>query len=164
MASASNKPDPVWPQPTCQEMMAVIRSSLRLGVTDIAKILRVERPTVYAWMREESEPRLHRVERMGAVYAVAMEWRSLSSMPFGEVMETQETRHLVKLLSQKTLPREDISRLFKAQVEARRAAPDKPRRLYNLSDVARENGFKLPEPRADDDEFDVFTGKRFDME
>lgn len=144
--------------------MAAIRSDLRLNLTDMAKILRVRRPTLYAWMRGENKPRAYRMDRMRVVYEVAMEWRLLSSMPFGEATETQEGRDLVKLLINKILPREDISRLFKAQVDARRAAREKPRRLYNLSDVAREKGFKLPEPRIDDDEFDLFTGKRFDME
>src|ERR1039457_3933293 len=46
------------------EGLAIIQHYLSLNISDLASALRVSRPTVYAWLREESEPQANNISRI----------------------------------------------------------------------------------------------------
>jgi len=43
--------------PDAPRVLAALRESLGLSITDLARVLDVSRPTIYAWMKGETEPR-----------------------------------------------------------------------------------------------------------
>jgi hypothetical protein len=85
-----------------QEKIAGIRRYLSLNMTDLAKVMRVGRPTVYSWATTPTTLRSAHRERMDAVYAIAREWRSLSSDPMGRMVREPNLgngRTMIDLLS-----------------------------------------------------------------
>lgn len=64
-------------------MVAEIRSSLSIRMTELADALHVERPTVYAWIRDTSTPRPGNLERLQTVFEVARSWSQRSDLPLG---------------------------------------------------------------------------------
>ncbi|WP_019625760.1 helix-turn-helix transcriptional regulator [Thioalkalivibrio sp. ALJT] len=43
--------------PDAPRVLAALRESLGLSITDLARVFDVSRPTIYAWMKGETEPR-----------------------------------------------------------------------------------------------------------
>lgn len=43
--------------PDAPRLLATLRESLGLSITDLARVFDVSRPTIYAWMKGETEPR-----------------------------------------------------------------------------------------------------------
>src|SRR5690606_24879084 len=56
------------------QRIALIRAALSLNVKELALVLNVERPTVYAWMDGEFEPKERNVRRIETVWTLAREW------------------------------------------------------------------------------------------
>ncbi len=124
-----------------QEKLAGIRRYLSMNVTDIAKVLRVARPTVYSWFRDESSLRGSHLRRVEAVYKVARQWRRMSSQPVGEFLSQPlvSGESLLDLLSAKALDEVEIQDAF-GQIQ--RTISRSSRRV-SVVDVARKRGFKL---------------------
>jgi transcriptional regulator with XRE-family HTH domain len=66
-----------------RERMAGLRRYLSLNISDLARVLRVERPTVYAWLKGSSAPHPGNLKRLEKIYRLAREWRARSSTPMG---------------------------------------------------------------------------------
>jgi transcriptional regulator with XRE-family HTH domain len=65
-------------------LVASIRAALSLNVSQTAQVLGVQRPTLYAWMREEAEPQTANARRLGRVAGLALRWNELSGhQPLG---------------------------------------------------------------------------------
>jgi DNA-binding transcriptional regulator YiaG len=66
-------------------MVSEIRSSLSLNISELARVLGVERATIYGWMKGGvALPRgQEKQDRLRAVYAVAREWSTLHRRPMG---------------------------------------------------------------------------------
>jgi transcriptional regulator with XRE-family HTH domain len=66
------------------ERLARIRANLSLNVAELARILRVERPTIYAWMRDEiASLRTENRQRLDRLDFLARRWGALSTFPVG---------------------------------------------------------------------------------
>lgn len=66
------------------ELVASIRASLSLNISQSAEVLGVQRPTLYAWMREEAEPQTANLSRLQLVAGLARRWNELSGrQPLG---------------------------------------------------------------------------------
>lgn len=64
------------------EQLELIRHSLSLSVTDLARVVGVQRPTIYAWL-QNGAPRRESLERLSMLERVAMHWKSLADRPLG---------------------------------------------------------------------------------
>jgi DNA-binding transcriptional regulator YiaG len=66
-------------------MVSEIRSSLSLNISELARVLAVERATIYGWIKGGvALPRgQDKQDRLRAVYAVAREWSTLHRRPMG---------------------------------------------------------------------------------
>lgn len=51
-----------------------IRNAFGLTVTDLAGVLRVERPTVYSWLKDSAVPNPSRSQRIDALLRLAVAW------------------------------------------------------------------------------------------
>ena len=62
----------------------LIRLQFGIGTKHLAEALGVERPTVYAWQKEESKPQDKRRDRIETLLELAKYWRSLSERSLGK--------------------------------------------------------------------------------
>src|ERR1700687_4713982 len=56
-----------------QEKLAGIRRYLSMTVTDLAKAMRVGRPTIYSWLRDDASLRPEHAKRLEEIYKIARE-------------------------------------------------------------------------------------------
>ena len=63
-------------KPSVAQMLTAIRSSFGIGVSQLAKFLRVERPTVYAWLQSTNDPRFDNRKRIETIWGIAQVWAS----------------------------------------------------------------------------------------
>lgn len=125
-----------------QEQLAGIRRYLSLSVSDLAKVLRVERPTIYSWLKGEAVPRSGNVNRIGVIYSIAREWRLMSSEPIRGMLNTPYSGDttLLALLSEETVDEAAARQLLTNLREALDRVP--PRK--GVGEIARERGIRLP--------------------
>ncbi len=91
-------------------MIAEIRSILSLNVSETARALGVERPTVYAWLSERARPHRDHAVRLRRMASIASRWSSLSGSPLGSLVRAPDTQgvSLVDMLASEPLPEERI--------------------------------------------------------
>jgi AcrR family transcriptional regulator len=141
-----------------QEKLAGIRRYLSLTVSDLARVLRVGRPTVYSWLRDEASLRAEHAHRLEAIYRMAREWRAMSTSPVGSFLNQPAASGdaLLTLLSARVLDSPAIQSAF-AQI---RAASARTSRRPSVMEVAKQRGFKLavthrPTNWRSDEDFDI---------
>ena len=149
---------------TVADSIAGIRSAFSLQIKELAQILKVERPTIYAWMKGFALPQQHNQIRLRQIHRLAMQWNRLSDQPTGTGIHELDAagRSVVDYLKENVLPEETImGRLEAIAVGAStRATSRKPR----LSELAQKHGIGLKEIREQGEEFDIVTGKPFSVE
>jgi AcrR family transcriptional regulator len=141
-----------------QEKLAGIRRYLSMSVTDLAKVLRVGRPTVYSWLRGDADIRAEHAQRLEATYRIARNWRAMSSRPVGTFLNqpVASGETLLGLLSAKAPDELAVGRAFsQIRNSAVRAA-----RRPGVLEVAKQRGFKLattqpPTSWSSDEDLDV---------
>ena len=79
-------------------IMASIRSAFGLTTKDLAAVLRVERQTIYAWIRGENDPSLDNSRRLRAIFSYAEEWNRLSKLPAKTALRVPLGKNNVPLL------------------------------------------------------------------
>ena len=124
-----------------QEKLAGIRHYLSANVTNMAKIFRVGRPTVYSWLRDDPGLRANHARRIDEIYEIARSWRSTSNQPIGEFMSRplNSGATLLELLSAKSLDEPAIQSAF---IQISEAASRKARRS-SAAEIAKRRGFRL---------------------
>jgi hypothetical protein len=89
------------------EGLPAIQHYLSLNLSDLATVLQVSRPTIYAWLRDESTPQAHNMSRMGLLYRMAKTWSGMSQKPLGSYLKRPVVRgrSLLSLLSEERIDR-----------------------------------------------------------
>ncbi len=94
------------PAPAVQslaERVSAIKAAFGLTISQLAKVLRVERQTVYDWMDEENPrpPQTQNRERLAAIQRLAVQWNRLCQWPAGKGIATYtvDSDTLLDLLS-----------------------------------------------------------------
>jgi transcriptional regulator with XRE-family HTH domain len=64
------------------EQLAFIRHYLSLSVSDLARIVGVKRPTIYAWL-QNAAPRRESAQRLAMLERTAAHWKSIADRPLG---------------------------------------------------------------------------------
>lgn len=72
-----------------KEFLAVIRVAFGFTTKDLADVLRVERQTIYAWVRGENEPTSENAYRIRLLTNWAEEWNTLSKLPAKKLLRIQ---------------------------------------------------------------------------
>jgi hypothetical protein len=138
-----------------QEALALIQSTFGLSITALAAVLRVERPTIYSWLRSTATPTLANSQRIERVANLAEHWLSLTvGQPLKDIrLEVLSGKSLLDLLLEEHL------RTFSAETamrELHKRLTGEPPPHPSLSEIARSRGIS-----KDSSEFDVVTGRRF---
>jgi transcriptional regulator with XRE-family HTH domain len=146
-----------------REKLVATRHYFGLSVTDLARVLRVGRPTVYSWIREQSLPSRIHVKRIEALANLAEEWRimlphsvksqlqarvsgrkSLLDYLSEEQLDEQAIRHTLTILKGR-LEQQQETRSWRdrspAEYAKSRGFPEVPRRLFkrNLGPIVGSN-------------------------
>ena len=128
-----------------QEKLAGIRRYLSLNVSNMAKVFRVGRPTVYSWLRDDPTLRANHARRIDDVYRLARAWRALSNQPIGPYLAQPETsgKTVLELLSARSLDEATIQGVFAEIADAvnRRAG------RASVTEIAKRRGLKLAAAR-----------------
>lgn len=147
LMQAAQNPPPV-PAQDVPAALALIRAALSLNTAELARILMVTRPTIYAWSEGSAEAKLAKRARISSIRALAVEWERLSSHTLGtQVREpSADGRSLVDLLSEEEPDEKSIlSRLKNCAGElARRVATRGP----SMREVLASRGVQ-PKPAPD---------------
>ena len=61
--------------------VADIRALLSLSITELSAILDVKRPTIYSWLRGDSQPHPRNLERIAFLHQISQRWDELSGRP-----------------------------------------------------------------------------------
>lgn len=140
-----------------QEQLAGIQRYFSLNISDLAKVLRVARPTVYSWLRGV-QPQGQHSARLNQLYRVARSWRSLSSSPVGEYLSAPlgDNSSLMSYLSTETLDEAAIQETL-SNIRVARA---KKARRESISEIASRHGLPVASAGSrkrwtDEDEFSL---------
>lgn len=147
---------PVHREP--REALELIQTAFGLSITTLAAVLRVERPTIYSWLKSTATPSLANSERISRVAELADIWLAVGNgRPVVDVRAAAlGHKSLLELLSEEHL-RTFATETALRSLAKRLANDDSPRRP--LRDIARRHAAK-----ADGSEYDALTGKRSTLE
>ncbi|MUG94559.1 hypothetical protein F7734_20130 [Scytonema sp. UIC 10036] len=142
-----------------------IRSSLSLTVTEMAKILRVERQTIYAWIGGSFEPHPSNQSRLNKIHSIAKYWDTLSSLPVGNFVRQSYNngKSLFDLLSDDVLDEKEIHnhlQLLSEDISQGKSSPKKQSKP-SVRELAARHSSKVSE---NNDTIDWLTGKRIGLE
>ena len=134
---------------TTADRVLLLRRWFSLSVAEAARVLKVQRPTIYSWQEGNTPAATKNMERLRTVFDLAREWRSMSSEPVGprrkEPIGPGDST-LVGLLSARRLSQTAISEALKriaATIER-----EQTRRVASGAELAKRFGFKA---MAEDD-------------
>lgn len=155
--------EPAEPTVSVSHLIAQVRGSLSLQITQLAAILGVERPTVYAWIKEQSEPRPQKRTRLKELYRLARRWDELSNDPLGRALTDvgSDGHAVLDFLLQSEIPHALVAHRFRAIARARgrnRAAASQEKRT--VAEIAEEIGIDMTRVSEQNDQIDIVTGKR----
>jgi hypothetical protein len=152
---------------TVASMLAKVKSVFALSISDLSKIIDVERPTIYAWMAERAAPHAFNLERLKELFNLAKQsekWLAGLSDKQIKQLQIQDTS-LLDLLSQTVIPRDlVIAGLENVRAFIERDVNSKQTAKLSLRDLAAKHGISMPSKETSKDTFDLITGKRTDPE
>jgi transcriptional regulator with XRE-family HTH domain len=150
-------PPELEPVPTA---VARVRTALGLNVSELARVLGVERQTVYSWLRGQSQPHKGNLKRLYALSRLvqAQVGRQLDRQAIRTPGE--DGRSLFDLLSDELLEEGAIAQRLQLIAHVTQT-PDERRPQSWLKTAAERHGVNMVEERG---EFDRFTGKRLGSE
>lgn len=133
--------------------LAIIRRWFSLTVTDLADVMRVKRPTVYAWLASRSTPQPSNLTRMRRLHNLARAWRRLAGRPMGKLLhESPGGQHSVlALLASASLDDARLLATFNA------LASSVPAGRSKLSQMATDAGLPATPHDEPDRSFDNET-------
>ncbi len=127
-----------------RDRLVAIRHYFGLSISDLARILRVGRPTVYAWMRERSLPSSGHVDRIERLATLAEAWRLASRHPIGSQLRSRGKggKSLLEYLSDEQLDEQAVRRIF-TSLKARLEQQQQVRAVRGQSpaEYAKSHGF-----------------------
>lgn len=149
--------------PSHNELIATIRSSLSLQIKELAEILRIQRPTVYSWIKDEVEPSATNRDRLQQLYRIALKWKRLCNLPAERLIRSAgaDGHSVLDLLKAdeindaKVMSR--IESLARARLKMKREADEK---RPTADAIAQRFGLATDDISDQQDLIDAGTGKR----
>lgn len=143
-------------------ILSTIRSSLSLNMTEMAKIFKVERPTVYAWIGGSSEPHPSNKNRLNRIFSIAKYWENLSSLPAGSLVRQPNSngKSIIDLLSEEIIDEKQILSYLQFLAE-NQGNLQKPQSKPTVRELIAKHKINVKEST---DTIDWLTGKRIDVE
>jgi transcriptional regulator with XRE-family HTH domain len=146
------------------ELVARIRSAFSLRMTELAAILRVERPTVYAWLRGESSPLSRNYDRLAEIAHIATWWRAIGGPALGNAVRQAAPGQdsLVTMLSREELDGNEVQ--GRLRLLASQSADIDEAAFAQARARVERRGWRLVSPESTHDRLSVETGQRIGPE
>src|SRR5882672_10493645 len=129
-----------------EEQVAMLRESLSLNMTQLAKGLGVGRAALYGWLSDARVPRLKHLVRLKELYDVASYWRRLSSKSLGKylIMPLNNGTSVARMLTKAPLPTGDLKVALEAIASDMLASDTRKRSsgYRSVTSVMQERGYK----------------------
>lgn len=153
------------PGGSAPERVARIRASLGLNVSETARVLGVQRPTIYAWLADHSRPQRSHWLRLMAIDEIASAWMRRSALPIGDEIRQpgMDGRLLVDLLAEEPLPVGLIQERLAAIAPSTRGAARSTPTVPSVRESARRLGLEVT-AGADQRQLDWITRRPFASE
>jgi hypothetical protein len=135
------------------KLVDTVRSAFKLSITELASVLRVQRPTVYSWLKDNPELRQENEERLRLMASLADEWLGLVSgmQEPGSINGGAPSREFVARLSSSDVSDADGLRM---------ALTDEATAVSSATGRSRfREDLKSRTPRRSESNFDVATGR-----
>ncbi|MDG4549427.1 MAG: helix-turn-helix domain-containing protein [Candidatus Contendobacter sp.] len=139
---------PEEPAPAVQSLadrVSAIKAAFGLTISQLAKVLRVERQTIYDWMDEEHSPQLQeqKRERLAAIERWAAQWNALCPWPAGKGITTYQVEGatLLDLLLADVLDEARLTHVLRGLSEQVKAEWQR-REERSFGEQARRRGFQ----------------------
>jgi transcriptional regulator with XRE-family HTH domain len=148
------------------EAIARIRSVFNLNMSETARALGVERPTVYAWLTGGVRPQPRNIRRLARLVSLARRWRSASEV-LREVVHapTRLGDSIVDLLNRDPLPEDSLQHILTEAVlthAARSQSLERAERPLSAREAVTRYG--IANVMDQQSEVDRLTGKRLTPE
>ena len=140
---------------TPSRALAVIRTAFPLQISQIAEILGVSRPTVYAWIGDEQQPQPRCQERLKQIYSLAEYWNARSNLPVPAsfmIAPDPAGRSLIDMLESEVIHHREVQ----SRLDALRASQEDVDST-SIAALARKYGINLESNTENIGEFDVIT-------
>lgn len=150
------------------QLIAGIRASLSIQIKELAEILQVQRPTIYAWIKEQSVPHSQSRERLRQIYSLAKQWDRVSHKPLGKAIHDigPDNYSLFDFLKDSIIPeklvRDRFQAISRATIEFAHHKPEQIKR--SVSEIALEHGIDITRVRDQEGQIDVLSGKRVTLD
>lgn len=105
------------------EQLDEIMTVFSLGTTDLARVLRTSRETVYRWRSGGTIRRKEYIARITSIFGLAQRWRCLSKTPIGEALHFQVpefNRSWLEFLQEAEIQEETAEKLLQRIAEHKR--------------------------------------------
>jgi len=154
------------PGSAAPERVARIRAALGLNVSETARVLGVQRPTIYAWLAGQSRPQRSHWQRLIAIEDIAATWLRLSALPLGDEVRlpTIGGRSLVDLLADDPLPVGMIQAHLATIAPTSRGSAPATTRVPSVRDSARRVGLEAAADADQRRQMDWLTKRPFASE
>ena len=145
---------------TPSRALAVIRTAFPLQISQIAEILGVSRPTIYAWIGDEQQPQPRCHDRLKQIYSLAEFWNARCNLPAPEKIFESPDSVGVSLLDMLKATSINVATVQNRLEDFVRTVKSSTR--VGIVEAARQRGFKLPVEGNSTAEFDVITRRPMD--
>lgn len=141
------------------ELLSSIRKAFGGSVADLASMLRVRRPTIYAWMDGKSSPQSRNRARLDELGTLGKYWISRGRGPASELLAARpaDSAKLRALLASEELQIADAITVIDELLAA-------PRVDTSVEAMIRRHGLRMPNDDERRDRLDRETGKRISGE
>ena len=143
------------------DVVTEIRTAFGLNVADTARVLLVERPTVYSWLSGRSLPQEANLRRLSTIGRLARTWIEHSARPAGPLLKLPlgTAPSLFESLTRESLDERKLEGTIRSLAAQQRTA--QPRSVRAL---AKERGH-APSVSGDQSHvIDALTGRRMETE
>lgn len=138
------------------DQLANVRAIFGFSAKQLADVLRVSRPTIYAWIDGTTEPREHNRERINLLERLAMAWQERSSETLNRHLNSRLwcDRTLLELLSASSIDQGSVTEAFNVF-----ASEMKKARGMSIADRLDSAGFTRPPAEAQQNLLSRYTAR-----
>jgi hypothetical protein len=149
---------------TTQDQITFILSALSLRVTELASVVDVQRPTIYAWLQGDFSPQAENKSRLRTLFKLASEWRLLSNAPLGKAIRDAqiEGASILDLLKQRKIDETKILKCFNALKGSSELTIKSFKKRGLVASALQRQGVDRSKIRLNNSDITPLSGKRFE--
>lgn len=142
------------------KQIAFIQVNLSFNISELSKVLEVQRPTIYSWANGSSTPSASNQERINTVYGLAKLWKEKTQRPIGEQrkLPLKYGLSVTDLLMESEIDKRGISAMFDRL--GKNVSPQSSRKTFSVRKLARQYGFKERSKQQKRNAFYLAAGKK----